>query len=37
LGLNKYDIWRILPVKGYIGNFAHLQRCIRNINIRVMV
>jgi hypothetical protein len=32
LGLNKYDIWRILPVKYYINNFVHMWSCIRNVN-----
>jgi hypothetical protein len=30
--LNKYDTWRILPVKCYIDNSVHLQSCTRNIN-----
>jgi hypothetical protein len=32
MGLNKYDTWRILPVKCYIDNFVYLQSYIRNIN-----
>jgi hypothetical protein len=32
LGLNKYDLWRILPVKCYIDNSVRLWSCIRNIN-----
>jgi hypothetical protein len=32
LGLNKYDTWRIQPVKCYIDNFVRLWSCIRNIN-----
>jgi hypothetical protein len=32
LGLNKYDTWRILPVKYYIDNSVRLQSCIRNVN-----
>jgi hypothetical protein len=32
LGLNKYDTWRILPVKCYINNFVRLQSCISNVN-----
>jgi hypothetical protein len=31
LGKYKYDTWRILPVKCYIGNSVRLQSCIRNI------
>jgi hypothetical protein len=32
LGKYKYDTRRILPVKCYIDNSVHLQRCIQNIN-----
>jgi hypothetical protein len=32
LGLNKYDIWRILLVKCYIDNSVCLQSYIRNAN-----
>jgi hypothetical protein len=32
LGLNKYDTWRILPVKCYINNSVRLRSCIRNVN-----
>jgi hypothetical protein len=32
LGKYKYDTWRILPMKCYIGNFVRLWSCIRNIN-----
>jgi hypothetical protein len=32
LGLNKYDTWRILPVKCYIDNYVHLRGFITNIN-----
>jgi hypothetical protein len=36
LGLNKYDTWRIVPVKCYIvDNYVHLRSCIRNINNKV--
>jgi hypothetical protein len=28
----KYDTWRILPVKCYIGNSMRLWSCLRNIN-----
>jgi hypothetical protein len=31
LGLNKYDTYRILPVKWYIDNSVRLQSYIRNI------
>jgi hypothetical protein len=32
LGKYKYDTWRILPVKCYIGNSMCLWICIRNVN-----
>jgi hypothetical protein len=32
LGKYKYDIWRILPVKCYIGNSVCLRSCIKNVN-----
>jgi hypothetical protein len=35
LGLNKYDTWRILLVKCYIDNFAHLWSRIRNFRASV--
>jgi hypothetical protein len=35
MGLNKYDTWRILPVKCYIDNSVHSRGCIRNVNIHL--
>jgi hypothetical protein len=32
MGLNKYNTWRILPVKCYIDNSVCLQSCIINTN-----
>jgi hypothetical protein len=32
LGKYKYDTWRILSVKCYIGNSVCLRSCIRNVN-----
>jgi hypothetical protein len=31
-GLHKYDTWRILSLKCYIGNSMCLRSCIRNVN-----
>jgi hypothetical protein len=37
LELNKYDTWRILPVKCYINNFMYLRSYKRNVNSVAMI
>jgi hypothetical protein len=37
LGLNKYNTWRILPVKCYIDNHVRLWSCIRNVNTKLLL